>query len=199
MNWCNSYTADYTFDGDAVSIGMPAATMMMCESETAMAQESAYLAALPQVMTYAVEGVELVLSGPDGVPEIRYTTTMAVQQSAWLVDLLADAAGDLKPLLAGSEITASFDGNAIIGFDGCGNYTAKYATQGANIEIQTAVVSAAGVPPADCEPGGELAAQSDAYQGALTGAALFDISGVHLNMYDESGNQLLTFTAAEAQ
>ena len=115
------------------------------------------------------------------------------------IDLLADAAGDLKPLLAGSEITASFDGNAIIGFDGCGNYTATYATQGANIEIQMAVVSAAGVPPADCEPGGELAAQSDAYQGALTGATLFDISGAHLNMYDESGNQLLTFTAAEAQ
>lgn len=54
---CNNYSAGYEIDGDAISIGLPIATMMACaEPEGIMEQEQEYLTALGTAATYQIQG-----------------------------------------------------------------------------------------------------------------------------------------------
>lgn len=54
---CNQYFAEYSTDGDAITIGMPGSSMRLCpEPEGVMEQESEYLAALQSAATYSISG-----------------------------------------------------------------------------------------------------------------------------------------------
>lgn len=66
---CNLYGGPFILDGSTISIGDLFSTMMACNPED-MAVESLYTAALPEVETVALEGGELVMSGP-GI-ELRF-------------------------------------------------------------------------------------------------------------------------------
>ena len=64
---CNSYTATYTADRGAITIGEPAATRKACVKPTGvMEQEQAYLKALPRATGYRVEGTSLSLLTSEG-------------------------------------------------------------------------------------------------------------------------------------
>ena len=58
---CNTFAGGYELDGDSISIGPLAGTLMACE-EPKMAVEAAYLPALEAADAWAIEGGELVLS-----------------------------------------------------------------------------------------------------------------------------------------
>jgi polar amino acid transport system substrate-binding protein len=63
---CNTYSASYTVDGDSLSIGEAAATLMFCEG--LMDQEAAFLAALQSASSYKLESEQLqVLDDQDQV------------------------------------------------------------------------------------------------------------------------------------
>jgi putative lipoprotein len=58
---CNRFRGGYELDGDSITLGPLASTMMACE-EPKMATESAFLPALEAADSWAVDGGELVLS-----------------------------------------------------------------------------------------------------------------------------------------
>jgi len=59
---CNSYFGEYTVKGNEISFGMLAATEMACmDPEGVMQQEQEYLAFLSEVVTFSVEGEQLIL------------------------------------------------------------------------------------------------------------------------------------------
>lgn len=59
---CNSYSGSYTIDGDAITIGPLAATLMFCEQpEGAMEQEGLYLRLLQEADAYRVSDDTLTL------------------------------------------------------------------------------------------------------------------------------------------
>jgi len=58
---CNNFNGGYELDGDSLSIGPLAATLMACEEDKSAA-EAAYLPALEAVDAWAIEDGELVLS-----------------------------------------------------------------------------------------------------------------------------------------
>jgi heat shock protein HslJ len=62
---CNSYGGPYTVDGDQITIGPLASTMMACAEEI-MDQEIQYLAALESAATFSVSGVQLEMRMADG-------------------------------------------------------------------------------------------------------------------------------------
>lgn len=68
---CNSYGGQFTLDGSTISIGDLVSTLMMCTPE-AMAVETPFTSALPEVDSVAIEDGELVLTGP-GI-ELRFTS-----------------------------------------------------------------------------------------------------------------------------
>ena len=67
---CNSYGGHFILDGASISIGDLMSTLMMCTPE-AMAVEVPYVDALRKVDTVAIDGDELILTGP-GI-ELRYS------------------------------------------------------------------------------------------------------------------------------
>ena len=71
---CNNYTAGYTVDGDALSVGEAAATMMFCDG--LMDQEGAFLAAMQSASSFELETEQLRILGDQGqavVDLIPYT------------------------------------------------------------------------------------------------------------------------------
>jgi heat shock protein HslJ len=73
---CNNYSAQYTTDGDAISIGPAAMTMMMCvDPEGVMEQEMAYVTALSNATVYAIQGNALELRDSGGALQASFSTT----------------------------------------------------------------------------------------------------------------------------
>jgi heat shock protein HslJ len=70
---CNSYSASFTIGSGAIEITQPSATRKACaEPEGVMAQEAAYLAALPTAVRYRVDGGSLALLSADGTYVVAY-------------------------------------------------------------------------------------------------------------------------------
>jgi putative lipoprotein len=63
---CNSYGAAYVLKGDTLTFEEVVSTMMYCEAEGVMDQETAYLLFLSQVRSYAILDGALYLSQADG-------------------------------------------------------------------------------------------------------------------------------------
>ena len=66
---CNTHNASHSVDGDSLSIGEAASTMMFCEQpQGAMDQESAYLVAMQSASSYKLETSQLqILNEQDEV------------------------------------------------------------------------------------------------------------------------------------
>lgn len=68
----NQYSTTYTTSGETMTIKAEVVTTKMAGSEELMAQEGAYLAALPKTATYAIEGDELWLRDAEGAALAHY-------------------------------------------------------------------------------------------------------------------------------
>ena len=64
---CNSYTGPIQQDGLNLTFGNLASTMMLCQEEGVMEQETAYLQAIAKVTHYLIEGKQLTLYDADNM------------------------------------------------------------------------------------------------------------------------------------
>ncbi|WP_343390200.1 META domain-containing protein, partial [Candidatus Amarobacter glycogenicus] len=71
---CNNYSTSYTLDGSTLSINAAIASTMMACAEDVMAQETAFLAALPMATTYAIQGDALELRDANGALVASFTS-----------------------------------------------------------------------------------------------------------------------------
>ena len=71
---CNTYTAGYTLDGNALQVKPPAATRMFCESlPGVMDQEAAFLHALERSTTVEADAHGVVLRDAGGDTQLTLT------------------------------------------------------------------------------------------------------------------------------
>jgi heat shock protein HslJ len=68
---CNTFNGGYELDGDSITIGPLAATLMACEDDKSAA-EAVYMPALEAADAWAIEGGELVLSS-GGEETLRFS------------------------------------------------------------------------------------------------------------------------------
>ncbi|HET9666954.1 MAG TPA: META domain-containing protein, partial [Desertimonas sp.] len=128
---CNQWGGSYTFDGDTLELGEIAMTSMGCPPP-ADEVERAYMDALQQANRWRLEDEELVLLDDDA-ELLRYGAASPVGDWQATGLLQGDA---FTSLLAGTEITASFDEDgALSGSAGCNTYNSTYTTDGGTIEI----------------------------------------------------------------
>jgi heat shock protein HslJ len=72
---CNDYSANYTADDSAISIGIAAGTQTVCQDPPGiMGQEAAYLSLLPLAATYEISATSLAITDGNGRELLRYTT-----------------------------------------------------------------------------------------------------------------------------
>ncbi len=77
---CNSFTAGYSLDGDALSVGPVAATKMACEPPELMRAEQTLLAALESATRMALDGDELVIEAEGAT--LRFASLMVPDDPA---------------------------------------------------------------------------------------------------------------------
>ena len=76
---CNNYFADFTEDGDNLTIGPVATTFRFCETPPGvMEQESEFLTALSTVATFGMEGNLMVLRTADGAAAVHMTRQVLI-------------------------------------------------------------------------------------------------------------------------
>jgi heat shock protein HslJ len=68
---CNTFNGQYELDGESITIGPLAATLMACEDDKSAA-EAAYMPALEAADAWSIEDGELVLS-TDGEETLRFS------------------------------------------------------------------------------------------------------------------------------
>ncbi len=73
---CNRYSGSYTWTGDQLSFSALASTKMACADDV-MAQESAFLASMGEVASFAIEGSQLTLSDASGALLLGFDGTAA--------------------------------------------------------------------------------------------------------------------------
>lgn len=69
---CNNYFSGYAMVGGSVALELTGSTMAMCPDDI-MTQESAYFAALAEVVAWEATDTELMLLGNDGAVKLRFT------------------------------------------------------------------------------------------------------------------------------
>ncbi len=171
---CNRYSGAYTVSGKNLTVATPlASTMMMCE-QAVMDQESAYLATLGEVKTFAIQGDQLTLSGEDGAAlAVFQAQSQELSGSSWEATLFNNGKQAAVSLLEGTTLTAEFgtDGN-ISGSAGCNNFSGPYTIDGNKITIGPLASTMMA-----CEGPAEIMDQEAQYLAALQSAATYQIEG----------------------
>ena len=191
---CNTYGASYEVDGNKIAIGMGMSTMMMCLEQEIMAQEAAYLAALPTAATFKIEGSKLELRDATGALVASYTHQPATPLvgPTWLLTSYNNGKGGVVSALADTEVTAVFGADGTLsGSAGCNRYSAPYEVDGNKIKIGLAISTMMACP----EP---IMTQEQAYLAALPQAATFNIQGTRLELRDATGALLASYSPQPA-
>ena len=182
---CNSYSAQYELDGDRITIG-PAATTLMACPEPIMEQESAYMSALASVASYALEDDNLVLLDDKGGTLLVFEPQeeVSLEGTAWEVISYNNGKEAVVSVIIGTEMTAEFGADGILsGFSGCNNYNASYELDEENINIGPAASTRKYCP----EPEGVME-QEGQFLAALETAARYEIENDRLDMFTEESS-----------
>lgn len=171
---CNRYSGTYTVSGNNITFSSPmATTMMMCE-QPAMDQESAYLKALGEVKTFAVNGDQLTLTTGDGTKlAVFKAQSQDLEGTSWEATAYNNGKQAVVGVLEGTTLTASFgkDG-ALSGNSGCNEFNGPYKVNGGQITIGPL----ASTMKMCSDPEGVMDQEAQ-YLAALQSAASYEIEG----------------------
>jgi heat shock protein HslJ len=126
---CNAYGAQYTTDGDALSIDPVESTAQAClEPEDVMEQESAYVDALWTVVSYHIADDRLELLDEAGAVKLVYTRQEVFEGdpsrlvgTVWQLVTL-----DGRPFSEGMTHTITFEEDRYRGLAGCRHFEGDY-------------------------------------------------------------------------
>jgi heat shock protein HslJ len=197
---CNRYGGGYQADSEAgtLTFSQLAATEMACDPPL-MALEAAYLAALGNVTTYDVlgDGKWLLLTAGNKA------LTFAAQQPAealplagtvWTLTTIATPDTQaVSSTVAGTKVTATFDGGAVSGSGGCNRYHGAYSADGSGS------LSIGSVAATKMMCAANVSDQEQAYFASLEKVASYAIEGDQLTLSDANGTMLLQFSGTAAR
>ena len=133
---CNDYTGGYIVDGDKLTIGPLAATKKACgPAETVV--ETAFLAAMGEVATYAVTGGSLELTTTAGKVGLKFEPTepSGLSKTPWIATGVNNDKSAVSSVIAGTTLTANFaDAGTVAGSGGCNDYNGPYTSGTSMIE-----------------------------------------------------------------
>jgi len=187
---CNNYSAQYQVDGDRISIGPAASTLMACP-EPVMALESAYMQALGSAAGYKLDGENLILVDGNGEALLVFEpqAEVSLEGTVWEVISYNNGTGGVVSVVIGTKISAEFgESGQLSGSAGCNNYTASYEVDGENIKIGPAAATRK-----FCAEPERIMEQEGQYLAALEMAARFEIENDRMDMYTEVGSRVGTF------
>lgn len=193
---CNRFTGGYVAEGDSLSVGRLATTMMACPDEERMTQERRYTRALQAAARYLIEGDRLTIRDGDGqtLMTFRGVAPAGLPGTHWTATMVNDGRQGVTSLVEGTAITLSFgEDGRISGSAGCNRYMASYTLDGESITI-----SPPGTTRRYCDGKGVMD-QEAAYVKMLEQAATYHLSGSKLEIRTADGALIAGYVAAAAE
>ncbi len=116
---------------------------------------------------------------------------LPLEGTYWRLSSFVDSQGERQSPLPSTSIDAVFSEGKVSGSDSCNQYSAAYQLNGDRISIQPGITTLMACP----EP---IMEQAQGYMAALASASRYKITNDTLEIIDQSGNSVLTYTAGES-
>lgn len=181
---CNNFTGSYTIDGDRVTLGGLATTMMACpEQETAF--ERAFHEAFSGTLRYSIRADQLSLITEAGtVIDFAAEPPAQLEGVTWNVTGFNNNRHAVVGLIGDAPITLSFEQGTLSGNSGCNTFRALYTVDGNSIKI-----GSAGTTRKACAE--EHMVQEREFLAALESAVTWSLEGGVLDMHRADGERAL--------
>jgi len=194
---CNQISGAYNANGEDMrfDIGM-AASRRGC-SKPLMRQERAILSALPQVVSYRIEGDRLLMLDAAGQELLKFhaASHSPLVGHVWQLKEYDNGSGNLIAPLKGAGIDLTFlDTGVLGGSDGCNRYMSGYLSDETHLHIGPIATTRVACPKTDGR-----AEQASAYAAALGKVAGFEIDDERgLTLLSTASTPLARYRALEA-
>jgi heat shock protein HslJ len=188
---CNRFSGPYLLDGDELSIGPVASTMMACGGPQADV-EQAYFLALDATASYRTDASSLTLLDEAGQAVLTFDVVEPVSLTGteWTATGVNTGTDAVSSVVAGASVTATFgEDGTVSGSAGCNTFTGQYSAEDGVIEIGPLASTKKA-----CEPA-EVMTQEAAFLAAMQNATAYAIDGDALELRDDSGALQVGFTA----
>ena len=190
---CNEYGASYEAEAQRINITGIVSTQRSCADPAVAGREATYLGLLARVRFYRIGGNSLRFFDADGNELLDFVGSAPepdqLMTGSWALDSMALGPGAAVPVLAGTEIDATFGSTGLLtGSSGCNLYFARYTASGASLTIGLLATS-----KNSCSNPPGIMDQEKTYLSLLAEVAGYEFQGNQLVLVDNSGNGLLWF------
>jgi heat shock protein HslJ len=135
---CNNFMGSYTVEGDRVTLGQLAGTLMAC-TEPAQSIDNVVRAQFAGTLRYEIIGSQLSLTAASGkILTFEQEPEPMLAATTWQVTGFNNNRSAVVGIVADAEISLSFDATTVTANTGCNTARASYSTQGSSIQIGTA-------------------------------------------------------------
>lgn len=185
---CNRYASIYTLDGTDLTFSGAASTQMLCQPESLMEQEAAYLAALETIASFGIVENQLVLYNAEGESVLVFDAAdnVTLAGTEWVLTTI-----DGEAPLDMTQVTLAFDGEGVAGSAGCNRY---FGT----VEIGSGTISFGPLASTRMMCEEDAMAQEAAYLQALQSATGFVVDGETLTISGDGVELVFSLNAASA-
>jgi heat shock protein HslJ len=179
---CNRFTGPFQLDGDSLTIGPLASTLMACP-EPQGGLEQAYLAALDQTASYRTGDTSLDLLDDSGdvVLTFEVVEPLSLTGTEWTAVSVNTGTGAVSSVLSGVMVTVTFDEDGTVsGSTGCNSFSGTYTVEGDSPDVGPLASTAKAC--AD-----DVMTQEAAFLAAMDNATTLTIDGDRLELRDDDG------------
>jgi heat shock protein HslJ len=184
---CNQLVGSYTTEGDRLTLGQLAGTMMACEPAV-MAIETAFMGALTGVLRYRVGEGRLELAAESETdPKLVFAAAPPprFEGIAWEVTGFNNGRHAVVSPLVGTTLTVSFQAGSVEGHAGCNRFRATYTREGNRLAVGPAATTRM-----QCEGEGVME-QERQFLAALQSATTWAIDRDMLDLHRADGERVL--------
>jgi heat shock protein HslJ/uncharacterized membrane protein len=187
---CNRFTGAFKRDGDTLTVGTLAGTMMACP-EPRMAIEKAFLDGLSGSHRVAISGDRLTLTPASGSPLVfQAEPEPTLEGVTWKVTGFNNGRSAVVSAVTGTSLTLTFENGVARGSSGCNTFRAPYSSEGNRLSIGAAVSTRKAC-------GGEgVMEQERKFLAALKTAQVWTVESGTLDVHRADGERVLNATAA---
>ena len=138
---CNQFTGSFTREGDTLTVGGLAGTMMACP-EPRMAAEKAFLDGLSGAHRVAIAGDRLTLTPASG-PALAFQAEPepTLEGATWKVTGFNNGRQAVVGTVTGTTLTLTFENGIVRGSSGCNTFRAPYTSKGNRLSIGAAATT----------------------------------------------------------
>lgn len=190
---CNQYSGTYERDGEQLSFGPIASTMMLCP-DGGSDVEAAYFANLAAVASASSTGGTLVMSDADGSTILEFALepdrvgVFGIEDMDWMLTGQA-VDGEIVDVPANMMVTLRMEDGRAGGNGGCNSYFASYEIDGFDVSFGDIGSTLMACPE-------DVMTVESAYFANLAQVARYQSGGIEMAFLDADGDIILEFALA---